>query len=130
MGVADKIHALDSKALVTTGSWNSLASTNVVGDDPVYKKGFNHYSDTCLYKAGGREKGVMDFAQFHSYPWAGRWGSDRLKSSRRGRGMSYLTGPRLRSWWSICTVTGLPEDSPGVLYQMTGQAILTWRKMF
>jgi len=74
--VADKIHALDSKALVTTGSWNSLASTNVVGDDPVYKKGFNHYSDTCLYKAGGREKGVMDFAQFHSYPWAGRWGSE------------------------------------------------------
>ena len=27
--VADKIHSLDPKALVSTGSWNSLASTNV-----------------------------------------------------------------------------------------------------
>ena len=41
------------------------------GDDPVHKTGFNHYSDGCLYQAGGRNKGVMDFIQFHTYPWAG-----------------------------------------------------------
>merc|ERR1711936_686578 len=69
--VADKIHSLDPKALVSTGSWNSLASTNVKGDDPVHKAGFNHYSDGCLYEAGGRNKGIMDFIQFHAYPWAG-----------------------------------------------------------
>ena len=42
------------------------------GDDPVHKTGFNHYSDGCLYEAGGMNKGVMDFIQFHTYPWAGK----------------------------------------------------------
>jgi len=74
--VADKIHSLDPKSLVSTGSWNSLASTNVKGDDPVHKAGFNHYSDGCLYEAGGRNKGIMDFIQFHAYPWAGSWGNE------------------------------------------------------
>jgi len=71
IGAAIKTH--DAKALVTTGSWNPLASTNIAGDDPVHKTGFNHYSAECLIKAGGREAGVMDFVQFHNYPWAGEW---------------------------------------------------------
>ena len=43
----------------------------VKGDDPVFKTGFNHYSDECLYQAGARDKGVMDFTQFHTYTWQG-----------------------------------------------------------
>ena len=70
--VADTIHHEDSKALVTVGSWNSLASTFIGGDDPVHKTGFNHYSAECLVKAGGKELGVMDFVEFHAFPWAGR----------------------------------------------------------
>jgi len=73
--VADTIHREDPKALVSTGSWSSLASTFVKGDDPVHKSGFNHYSDECLMKAGGREQGMMDFVQFHAYPWDDSWGS-------------------------------------------------------
>merc|ERR1711892_929378 len=74
--VAHTIHSLDPKALVSSGSWNSLASTNVKGDDPVFKTGFNHYSDECLYQAGARDKGVMDFTQFHTYTWQGGWGTE------------------------------------------------------
>jgi len=71
--IADTIHNIDPKALVSTGSWNPLASTNMAGDDPVHKTGFNHYSDNCLRTGGGREKGTLDFIQFHTYPWDGRW---------------------------------------------------------
>ena len=74
--MADAIHREDGKALVSAGSWNSLASTFIAGDDPVHKAGFDHYSDDCLVKAGQRELGVVDFVQFHTYPWAGRWGSE------------------------------------------------------
>ena len=74
--VADAIHREDGKALVSAGSWSSLASTWVAGDDPVHKAGFNHYSDECLVKAGQRDLGVVDFVQFHTYPWAGSWGSE------------------------------------------------------
>jgi len=73
--VAHTIHSQDSKALVSSGSWSSLASTWVRGDDQVHKSGFNHYSDECLYKAGGRDRGILDFTQFHIYPWDGSWGS-------------------------------------------------------
>ena len=37
-----------SKALVSSGSWSPLASTNLAGDDPIHKTGFNHYSGHCL----------------------------------------------------------------------------------
>ena len=70
--VADAVHREDGKALVSAGSWSSLASTFVAGDDAVHKAGFNHYSDECLLKAGQRELGVVDFVQFHTYPWAGQ----------------------------------------------------------
>jgi len=71
--IADEIHQLDPKALVTTGSWSPLASTNLAGDDPVHKTGFNHYSPACLQEAGGRARGSMDIVQFHTYPWNGAW---------------------------------------------------------
>ena len=71
--MADAIHREDGKALVSAGSWNSLASTFIAGDDPVHKAGFNHYSEECLLKAGQRELGVVDFVQFHTYPWAGQF---------------------------------------------------------
>jgi len=80
--VADAIHREDGKALVSAGSWSSLASTSIAGDDPVHKAGFNHYSDDCLLKAGQRELGVVDFIQFHTYPWAGSWGSHNPLSGK------------------------------------------------
>ena len=49
-----------------------ILHVQVAGDDPVHKTGFNHYSDGCLYQAGGRNRGVMDFIQFHNHPWAGQ----------------------------------------------------------
>ena len=58
---------------MTTGSWSPLASTNLAGDDPVHKTGFNHYSPACLQEAGGRARGSMDIVQFHTYPWNGAW---------------------------------------------------------
>jgi len=61
---ADAIKSVDSGALVTMGSWNPKSNTdqfNMV----------NHYSDDCLRKAGGKQKGVLDFYQFHSYSWQG-----------------------------------------------------------
>lgn len=80
--MADAIHREDGKALVSAGSWSSLASTSIAGDDPVHKAGFNHYSDDCLLKAGQRELGVVDFIQFHTYPWAGSWGSHNPLSGK------------------------------------------------
>ena len=53
--VADAIHREDAKALVSAGSWSSLASTWVAGDDPVHKVGSGYLDivDLMLTFLGG-----------------------------------------------------------------------------
>ncbi|XP_012938873.1 mannan endo-1,4-beta-mannosidase [Aplysia californica] len=63
---AAAIKTTDSGALVTMGVWNPKSNTDHFNMN-------NHYSDFCLRKAGGRQKGVFDFYQFHSYSWQGKW---------------------------------------------------------
>ena len=99
--------------MVTTGSWSPLASTNLAGDDPVHKTGFNHYSSACLQEAGGRVRGWMDMVQFHSYPWAGAWqtGAPWLGLSPASYLVEGPVGPpsyqpncHRRSWWASSPV--------------------------
>ncbi|XP_012936321.1 mannan endo-1,4-beta-mannosidase [Aplysia californica] len=54
------IKSADPGALVTVGIWEGRVMTdkyNMV----------NHYKDSCLKAAGGKEKGVLDFYSVHSY---------------------------------------------------------------
>ncbi|KAK3785917.1 hypothetical protein RRG08_033025 [Elysia crispata] len=63
---ADAIKKEDPEVLVTIGVWNPKSCTNNFGLA-------NHYSDACLYKAGKRQMGKLDFYQFHTYSWAGKF---------------------------------------------------------
>nr|3VUP_A Chain A, Beta-1,4-mannanase [Aplysia kurodai]3VUP_B Chain B, Beta-1,4-mannanase [Aplysia kurodai] len=63
---ADAIKTTDPGALVTMGVWNPKSNTDHFNMN-------NHYSDHCLRLAGGKQKGVFDFYQFHSYSWQGKW---------------------------------------------------------
>jgi len=60
------IHSEDPKALVTVGSWSELPQTDSFG----YR---NYYKDNCLRDAGGRQNGIIDFYQIHSYSHGGAW---------------------------------------------------------
>ncbi|CAL1540135.1 unnamed protein product [Lymnaea stagnalis] len=56
------IKSVDPNYLVSVGVSNPKFNTDKFG-------WVDHYSDTCLIKAGGKATGVMDFFQFHSYSW-------------------------------------------------------------
>ncbi|KAK3727202.1 hypothetical protein RRG08_065081 [Elysia crispata] len=64
---ADAIKKEDPEVLVTIGVWNPKSCTNNFGLAKL------HYSDACLYKAGKRQMGKLDFYQFHTYSWAGKF---------------------------------------------------------
>jgi mannan endo-1,4-beta-mannosidase len=80
---AAAIHAADPNALVTVGSWNAVANTDVDGHR-------NYWSDECLRKAaaaadpaaaspilstaGGAP--TLDFYQIHSYPSGGAFNGE------------------------------------------------------
>jgi hypothetical protein len=55
------IHREVPTALVSNGSWNMRASSDVGNF-------FNYYSDDRLIAAGGDEDGILDFVQVHFYP--------------------------------------------------------------
>ncbi|XP_055894957.1 mannan endo-1,4-beta-mannosidase-like [Biomphalaria glabrata] len=63
---AAAIKQIDPKYLVSVGVSNPRFNTDKFGD-------VDHYSDSCLIKAGGKPTGVMDFYQFHSYSWEGKF---------------------------------------------------------
>ncbi|XP_067664085.1 mannan endo-1,4-beta-mannosidase-like [Haliotis asinina] len=63
---AAAIKSADPHTLVTMGSWNAKSNVNI-------KNYYNHYSDACLIKAGGKKQGVLDFYQIHSYDWQGKF---------------------------------------------------------
>ncbi|KAK3722347.1 hypothetical protein RRG08_041950 [Elysia crispata] len=63
---ADAIKQEDPEALVTVGVWNPKSNTNSFHM-------FDHYSDECLYKAGKRALGKLDFHDFHSYSFEGEF---------------------------------------------------------
>jgi len=77
------IHAADPAALVTVGSWNAVANTDIEGHR-------NYWSDECLAKASGSTarpgSTALDFYQIHSYPSNG--GFDAL-SPFAGRNKSF-----------------------------------------
>ena len=93
---AAAIHAADPGALVTVGSWNAVANTDVGGHT-------NYWSDSCLELAAGpdlwprlgapttaqRRRPGLDFYQVHSYP-----GSDGFD------GLAPFTGLN-RSFYSL-----------------------------
>jgi hypothetical protein len=56
---ADAIHGVDPGALVTNGTWQFRANSDVAGT--------NYYSDSALVGAGGRDAGVLDFYEVHYY---------------------------------------------------------------
>jgi len=60
------IKAADSGALVSVGVWNARSNTGAFGLT-------DHYADLCLIKAGGQTRGTLDFHQFHSYSWQGKF---------------------------------------------------------
>ncbi|GFR69945.1 endo-1,4-beta-mannanase 1 [Elysia marginata] len=62
----DAIKSVDPQALVTVGVWNPKSNTNSFGM-------VDHYSDTCLYKAGQKALGKLDFHDFHSYSFEGEF---------------------------------------------------------
>lgn len=57
---ADAIHKVDPKSLVTVGAWSIRSMTDQMGWT-------NYYHDKCLYEAGGRRLGYLDFFEVHSY---------------------------------------------------------------
>eukprot|EP01006_Ploeotia_vitrea_P043810 TRINITY_DN66780_c4_g1_i1.p1 TRINITY_DN66780_c4_g1~~TRINITY_DN66780_c4_g1_i1.p1 ORF type:complete len:446 (+),score=53.93 TRINITY_DN66780_c4_g1_i1:27-1364(+) len=64
--LASAIHAADPNALVTTGTWSSHSLTNAF--QPYDGQGYRAYwTDECLLKTGGRQKGTLDFYEVHSY---------------------------------------------------------------
>lgn len=65
----DAIKSADPKALVTTGAWNERPNL----DSKVCDYCFNYYSDECLRIAGGKDKGVLDYYQIHTYPFGGNF---------------------------------------------------------
>ncbi|XP_059147585.1 mannan endo-1,4-beta-mannosidase-like [Physella acuta] len=63
---AAAIKAVDPEYLISVGVSNPRFNTDSFGN-------VDHYSDSCLVKAGGKPEGVMDFYQFHSYSWQGKF---------------------------------------------------------
>ena len=61
--VSDAIHRFDSEALVTVGTWNWKSGSNKCWGC------FNLYTDECMKRAGGKDKGTLDFYQMHTYEW-------------------------------------------------------------
>lgn len=59
------IKKIDENALVTVGAWSEYSSTNIVLEDG--RKFFNYWNDQCLIKAGGKNDGILDFYQIHTY---------------------------------------------------------------
>lgn len=57
---ADAIHSIDPKSLVTVGAWSIRSMTDQLGWT-------NYYQDNCLYEAGRRSLGYLDFFEVHSY---------------------------------------------------------------
>jgi len=60
------IHEADPDALVTVGIWNEQAGTDEFGY-------FNYFKDECLISAGGKQNGVLDFQQLHTYAFNGKY---------------------------------------------------------
>ena len=59
--LAGAIHDLDSRALVTVGSWSmKVVTSRGIGTHELY-------NDSTLVAAGGHPKGVLDFYQAHWY---------------------------------------------------------------
>mmetsp|Transcript_62650 Transcript_62650/g.76696 ORF Transcript_62650/g.76696 Transcript_62650/m.76696 type:complete len:434 (-) Transcript_62650:306-1607(-) len=56
----------DPKALVTVGIWNEHAGTDEFGYT-------NYFKDECLINAGGKSNGVLDYQQFHTYSFNGKY---------------------------------------------------------
>ncbi|KAH9495209.1 hypothetical protein Btru_015665 [Bulinus truncatus] len=56
---AAALKRVDPSYLVSVGVSNAIYNTDEFGN-------VDHYSNSCLFKAGGKEEGVMDFYQFHS----------------------------------------------------------------
>ncbi|KAK3763449.1 hypothetical protein RRG08_053303 [Elysia crispata] len=63
---ASTIKQEDPEALVTVGVWNPKSSTNSFSL-------VNHYDDNCLIKAGYKSLGTIDFFEFHTYSWEGKF---------------------------------------------------------
>ncbi|KAK3785915.1 hypothetical protein RRG08_033023 [Elysia crispata] len=63
---ADAIKQEDPQALVSVGVWNPKSNTDRFSM-------VDHYKDSCLYKAGQKTMGKLDFYQFHSYSWHGKF---------------------------------------------------------
>ena len=68
---AASIKQYDPKALVTVGSWSQTASTDA--DVTSGKTFFNYYKDSCLIAGGGKDTGILDFYQIHTYAHNGMY---------------------------------------------------------
>jgi len=66
---ADAIKSADPKALVTVGD-SAVVESNIESNNR------NYYSDHCLTSVGGEPKGTIDFYQFHSYVWQGKFATN------------------------------------------------------
>ncbi|KAI8798260.1 mannan endo-1 4-beta-mannosidase [Biomphalaria glabrata] len=66
---AAAIKKVDPTYLVSVGVSNPRFNTDKYGN-------VDHYSDSCLVKAGGKPEGVMDFYQFHSYSWQNKFSQE------------------------------------------------------
>jgi len=60
--VSDAIHNADPKALVTVNSFSHESLVGIVDPTTVFL-----FEDNCLLKAGGREKGYLDFYSFSAH---------------------------------------------------------------
>lgn len=58
---AAAIKVADPGALVTVGTWSQYSQTDAFSDTR------NYYSDACLFAAGGKSLGKLDFYQIHTY---------------------------------------------------------------
>ncbi|KAK7466625.1 hypothetical protein BaRGS_00037282 [Batillaria attramentaria] len=63
---ADAIYRADPQALVTAGSASQGTQTDMFGKKNIYK-------DECLIKAGGKQRGVLNFYSTHTYDWEGKF---------------------------------------------------------
>jgi len=63
----DAIKTADQKVLTTSGAWNERSNLDVCDYC------FNYYKDECVREAGGKQKGVLDFYQIHTYQWQNKY---------------------------------------------------------
>ncbi|XP_057369994.1 mannan endo-1,4-beta-mannosidase-like [Daphnia carinata] len=75
---AAAIKVADPGALVTVGAWSQYSQTDAFSDTR------NYFSDACLFAAGGKSLGKLDFYQIHTYATFGASAPFKILASNYG----------------------------------------------